>query len=80
VGCVGGCDKELVIKLERGEEDSGVYTGIEDEDDWNARVTEQLADRYIDLIVTGHDEFCLWRKRGCDGKLVVDGGFQMDVS
>jgi len=71
VGCVGGCDKELVIKLERGEEDSGVYTGIEDEDDWSATVTEQLADRYVDMIVTAHDEYCLWRKRGCDCKLVM---------
>ena len=69
VGCVGGCDRELVIKLERGEEDSGIYTGIEDDDDWNASVTEQLVDRYVDMIVAGHDEYCLWRKRGCDCKL-----------
>ena len=48
-----------------------MYTGIEEEDDWTARVTEQLAERYVDMIVSGHDEYCLWRKRGCDGKWVM---------
>lgn len=71
---MGGCDRELVIKLERGEEDSGVYTGIEDEDDWNASVTEQLVERYVDMLVSGHDEYCLWRRRGCDGELVIHCG------
>jgi hypothetical protein len=28
-----------------------------------------LVDKYVELIVTSHDEDCLWRKRGCDGKL-----------
>lgn len=79
MGCVGGCDKELVIKLERGEEDSGVYTGIEDEDDWSAIVTEQLADRYVDMIVTAHDEYCLWRKRGCDCKSVMKFGIAREI-
>ena len=28
---------------------------------------QQLIDRYAEMIVTEHDENCLWRKRGCDG-------------
>lgn len=32
---------------------------------------DALVERYVELIVTSHDEDCLWRKRGCDGKLCV---------
>ncbi|KAI9850387.1 MAG: hypothetical protein M1830_007029, partial [Pleopsidium flavum] len=67
VGCVGGCGKELVIKLERMEEDTKEATENELEyDDWSASVNEQLVERYADMIVTAHDDYCLWRKRGCD--------------
>ena len=74
VGCVGGCDRELVIKLEREEDeerqDSGIDIDLEiEDDDWSASVSEQLVERYADMIVTAHDDYCLWRKRGCDGKL-----------
>ncbi len=74
VACVGGCDKELVIALERSaveKGDSGVEVDLEedDDDDWSAKANEQLVERYADMIVTAHDEYCLWRIRGCDSKL-----------
>jgi hypothetical protein len=27
-------------------------------------------DKYVELIVTSHEDNCLWRERGCDGKLL----------
>ncbi|KAI9869630.1 MAG: hypothetical protein M1830_005272, partial [Pleopsidium flavum] len=70
VGCVGGCGKELVIKLERMEEDTKEATENELEyDDWSASVNEQLVERYAEMIVTAHDDYCLWRKRGCDATI-----------
>jgi len=29
---------------------------------------DALVDKYVELIVESHDESCLWRQRGCDGK------------
>jgi len=29
---------------------------------------DALVDKYVELIVTSHDENCLWRRRGCDGQ------------
>jgi hypothetical protein len=31
-------------------------------------VEEALVDKYSELIITSHDENCLWRRRGCDGE------------
>ena len=30
---------------------------------------KELVRRYVDLIVAGHDESCLWRSAGCGGSL-----------
>lgn len=68
VGCVGGCDRELVIKLESTPEPRADDTEADvDDGDWSAGVNEQLVERYAEMIVTAHDEYCLWRKRACDG-------------
>jgi len=32
---------------------------------------DALVERYVELIITSHDEDCLWRKRGCDGMLFL---------
>ena len=69
VGCVGGCGKEVVIKLEEYPEDSGNEStdfGQEGED-WRKNAQDQLVERYSVMIVSEHEEGCLWRKRGCDG-------------
>ena len=82
VGCVGGCGREVVIKLEeelveRDERDDGAGGAerqdnevSEDEtaDDWRENAQEQLVDKYAEMIVTEHGGGCLWRRKGCDGK------------
>jgi hypothetical protein len=82
VGCVGGCGREVVIKLEgdreeRNERDQAT-TEAQDQDreafgediseDWRESARDQLVDKYAEMIVTEHDGGCLWRRRGCDGK------------
>ncbi len=74
VGCVGGCGREVVIKLEGDyaareaqDEDREPY-GKEKVEDWRESAQEQLVDKYAEMIITGHDGGCLWRRRGCDGK------------
>lgn len=70
VGCVGGCGKEVVIKLEddreQVEQEEGETSADEDQD-WREGAQEQLIEKYAETIITGHDGGCLWRRRGCDG-------------
>ncbi len=72
VGCVGGCAKELVIKLENGREDKENEEERSseeqaDDNDWREKAQEQLVEKYAEMIITWHDGGCLWRRRGCDG-------------
>ncbi|KAL8797853.1 MAG: hypothetical protein Q9195_000205 [Heterodermia aff. obscurata] len=71
VRCVGGCSQELVIELEndldspvRGDGTDGQDEN--DEDDWREKAREQLVEKYVEKVVTGHSAECLWRRRGCD--------------
>lgn len=70
VGCVGGCGKEVVIKLEDdGEErkrEEHEASGSEDQG-WREDAQEELIEKYAAMITTEHDGGCLWRRRGCDG-------------
>lgn len=69
VACAG-CGKEVVMSLEPDEpavrEDG--EDGPSDDGDWRQNAQEQLVEKYVEMIITGHDEGCLWRRRGCDGK------------
>ena len=81
--CVGkervhcsGCSREVVVQIEGGhsgpasvEENDG-HDEFE-EDDWRAAALEQLVEKYAEMIITEHEEGCLWRVRGCDGKLHI---------
>ncbi|KAA6413578.1 MAG: hypothetical protein FRX48_03324 [Lasallia pustulata] len=71
VGCVGGCGKEVVIKLEEDPEDTGNEPADsgQESDEWRKDAQEQLVERYSETIVSGHEEGCLWRSRGCDGTI-----------
>ncbi|KAM0380799.1 hypothetical protein ACHAPY_004994 [Fusarium culmorum] len=59
------CHRELVVKLNRkdvdGEEVSVLVA---------SEIEEALVDKYADLIVTSHQDECLWRKRGCDNSIL----------
>lgn len=74
VGCVGGCDNEVVISLEPSREEQQPIEGLEPSEDaedeyydWRDEAQKELVKRYTEMIVTEHDEGCLWRRRGCDG-------------
>ncbi|KAL8669377.1 MAG: hypothetical protein Q9224_007742 [Gallowayella concinna] len=74
VGCVGGCGNEVVISLEPSREEQKPIEGlepseeaVEDYYDWRDDAQKELVKRYTEMIVTEHDEGCLWRRRGCDG-------------
>lgn len=79
VGCAGGCGKEVVITLESSREDKENVNQKtlereevdEDEDDWREKAQAQLVEKYAEMIATAHDEGCLWRRRGCDGKPIL---------
>jgi len=74
VGCVGGCGREVVIKLEDEVRDVPEDPTTEesdqqrDEDDWREKAQEQLVEKYAEMIATEHEGSCLWRRKGCDGK------------
>ncbi len=70
VKCVGGCGKEVVIKLENEwnvDEEPLEDASVEDDQAWRKDAQEQLVEKYAELITSGHDGGCLWRRRGCDG-------------
>jgi hypothetical protein len=48
------CRNELLVKVES--------------DDEQTEQGRAVVERYQDMIVTEHDESCLWRKRGSDGE------------
>ena len=74
---MGGCSKELVIKLESDrrdkptETDGAVAEEQDDDDEWRERAQEQLIETYAEKIVSGHAIGCLWRRRGCDGTIYI---------
>ena len=70
VGCKGGCERRLVVSLERlknaataGEGRSDSDDGADDDDE--DAFEQMLAERYKDEIIDGHGQNCLWRKAGC---------------
>ncbi|KAL9604657.1 MAG: hypothetical protein Q9219_000377 [cf. Caloplaca sp. 3 TL-2023] len=76
VGCVGGCGNELLILLEPSREEQQASRSSEpdgetedDELDWREEAQKELMLRYTEMIVTEHDEGCLWRRRGCDDSI-----------
>ncbi|KAK6503094.1 hypothetical protein TWF481_008128 [Arthrobotrys musiformis] len=72
VRCTSHCGGELVVKVDF---DGFEVTAEEDEDEEenDDETTEEkkerldaLISKYEELIVDGHEDTCLWRKRGCD--------------
>ena len=70
VRCVS-CAREVVIRLK----DEELENEDEDKDDlpnedWKAAARAQLTEKYAEMIISEHDEGCLWRARGCDSTIV----------
>jgi len=73
VECVGGCGREVVIKLESDPEERGTgeeeaEPSEEDAEEWCEDAQEKLVEKYAEMTASAHDGGCLWRRRGCDGK------------
>lgn len=59
------CNKELVVKLNRKEVDGQEVAVLVP-----SEIEDALVQKYLELLVTSHQEDCLWRKRGCDDSLL----------
>ncbi|GKU03823.1 nipa [Fusarium langsethiae] len=59
------CHRELVVKLNRKDVDGKEISVLV-----SSEIEEALVDKYADLIVTSHQDECLWRKRGCDNSIL----------
>jgi hypothetical protein len=68
VACKGGCEKRVAVKLRPKRKDAN-GKAIEMSEDLSAEEDEKLVERFVELIENGHAADCLWRKRGCQGKL-----------
>lgn len=68
VGCIGGCNKEVVIELEDEYVEGKEGEEEEVEREWRQEAQNELITRYAEMISTAHEGGCLWRRRGCDGK------------
>jgi hypothetical protein len=77
------CNVEILVKLNRKEvegKEQPVYVaekigGSKSSslgEDADSSVEDALVDKYVELIVSSHDEGCLWRNRGCDGERTRD--------
>jgi hypothetical protein len=68
VACKGGCEKRVAVRLNPKRKDAS-GKAIEMSEDFTVEVDNKLVQKYEELIERGHAEDCLWRKRGCQGKL-----------
>ncbi|QPH10955.1 hypothetical protein C2857_002483 [Epichloe festucae Fl1] len=59
------CHKELIVKLNKKENDGTEVSVLV-----SSEIAEALVDKYADLVVSSHQQDCLWRKRGCDDSLI----------
>ncbi|KAM0665580.1 hypothetical protein ACQRIU_005841 [Beauveria bassiana] len=59
------CHKELVVKLNRKEQDGKEVSVL-----IASEIEDALVEKYADLIVSSHQPDCLWKKRGCDDSLL----------
>lgn len=59
------CNKELVVRLNRKDVDGKEVAVLVPSD-----IEDALVNKYLELILTSHQDDCLWRKRGCDESLL----------
>ncbi|KAF2657912.1 zf-C3HC-domain-containing protein [Lophiostoma macrostomum CBS 122681] len=64
VACKGGCEQRVVVKLRPKRKDNEGKE-IKMTEDMALETDEGLVEKYRELIVDGHAEDCLWRRRGC---------------
>ena len=64
VACKGGCEQRLVVRLRPKRKDADGKE-IEGSEDYSVEVEKELVERYVALIIEGHEEDCHWRRAGC---------------
>ncbi|RMZ73822.1 c3hc zinc finger domain-containing [Pyrenophora seminiperda CCB06] len=64
VACKNGCENRVAVKLRPKRKDKD-GRDVEMSEDVAFDIDEALVDRYKELIVEGHSNDCLWRKRAC---------------
>lgn len=76
------CSRDVVVKIDADDdgisEDQdgddavmGDVEGMEGERlkrETRRRMQKEIVDRYRGMVVTEHEDWCLWRRRGCDGE------------
>ncbi|CAI6319101.1 unnamed protein product [Periconia digitata] len=68
VACKGGCEQRVAVKLRPKRKDASGKE-IDMSEDLAADIDDGLVEKYRELIVDGHHEDCLWRKRGCSNDI-----------
>ncbi|KAG6318421.1 hypothetical protein E4U22_005420 [Claviceps purpurea] len=60
------CHKELVVKLSKNEDESAKPSAALA----SSEIADALAEKHSDLVISSHQQDCLWRKRGCEDSLL----------
>lgn len=68
VACKGGCEQRVVVRLRPKRKDRD-GKDIDMSEDLAVDIDTALVEKYRERIIDGHGEDCLWRKRGCSGRL-----------
>ena len=58
------CAREIVVKLNKKEVDGKEIAVL-----IASEIAQSVVEMYKEMIATSHSEDCLWRRKGCDGKL-----------
>ncbi|PVI05081.1 zf-C3HC-domain-containing protein [Periconia macrospinosa] len=68
VACKGGCEQRIAVKLRPKRKDASGKE-MDMSEDLAVEIDDGLVEKYRELIVDGHHEDCLWRKRGCSNDI-----------
>lgn len=71
VACKGGCEQRVAVRLYPRRKDSSGKEMEMTEDIPDEPLDGGLVEKFHELVVDGHYEDCLWRKRGCQGTFSV---------
>ncbi|EFX05234.1 c3hc zinc finger protein [Grosmannia clavigera kw1407] len=63
------CSRELVVRLGR-DAGTGDHANTSMAPPLTEAAGDALVDRYVGLIAAGHEDDCLWRRKGCDDSLL----------
>lgn len=77
------CSREVLVKIDADDDGFVAEDGVEEDTvmsdveglegerikrEARKRMQREIVDRYRGMVVTEHEDYCLWRRRGCDGE------------